>query len=289
MLPAQVPLGIFNASTFSVPALNAGAMITAGIVPYRNDTLDQLLLSAGSPEEADPEEEADPGGHLEPLHGAGRKLAARRSLATLLRERLRVVHRRGTGPGRHAYWRTFKNAPFPLFDGCVVSFDIRFERGFEWGCRGKIGGLFIGPGQADGGKHSRDGASFRVMWDSRGSAYGYVYVPTGSEYLQPPELARRAPKGQDILKDKFSGVFGSRWRTVELGLKLNSFSRGRPNRDGQLMLSVDGRTQRLKGVVWRLRKDISIDAFTLGLFHGGPCSATRTSYSDVRNVVVYPW
>lgn len=290
MLPFASPL--FNSTAFNAGALLAEAVRggRAGGTNFSDPAAVNRLLTQESQrgDGADGcDDEYEDGGVQ---RGGGRKLAAPRPLAVLLRDKIHVTHRRGTGPGNHALWRRFNDAPFPLHNGCVMSFDVKFEKGFEWGCRGKIGGLFVGPGEADGGERSKNGASFRVMWSSDGSAYGYVYVPKGSEDLQPPELAHFVIKGHDILKDKYRHAFARpNWHRVELGLKLNSFSRGRPNSDGELVLGVGGEKHHLKGVVWRLYEEIGIDAFTLGLFHGGPCKATRTSHSNVRNIVVYPW
>lgn len=224
-------------------------------------------------------------------HPGGRRMIAEpRLLGVLMGDTLTVRHRAGTGPGRHAFHKEFKNDPFPLKRGAVVRFDVRFDRGFEWGCRGKVGGLFVGPGSADGGEHSKNGASLRLMWDAGGGAYAYVYMPRGSEPLQPAPLDQRSRKGTSVFKDAFKrALVGTGWHTVQLGIKLNTVGKHEPNADGELLFSIDDKQRVLRNVVWRLRDNLAIEQFALSLFHGGPCRATRTSTSAVRNARVFSW
>lgn len=220
-----------------------------------------------------------------------RKLMAEgRLLGTFLREETKVKHSRGTGPGRHALQQSFRGDPFPLKRGCLVTFDVKFDPGFEWGCRGKIGGLRVGPGDAGGGEYSRDGASLRVMWDKGGGAYAYVYVPQGTHRMQPDPLAEKKRTGAGLFKEGFEGAFrGEGWHTVTLGLKLNAVRGGKPAADGVLLFGVDGSERRLDNVVWRVDDALDVERFVLGVFHGGPCKATRTSFSNYRNIRVYDW
>ncbi len=222
---------------------------------------------------------------------AGRRMFAEpRLLGVLVPDELKVRIKAGTGPGRHAFHKEFKGDPFPLKRGAVVNFDLRFERGFEWGCRGKIGGLFIGHGEADGGEHSKYGASLRLMWDAGGGAYAYVYVPKGSERHQPSPLDEHNQKGTSVFKNAYKrSLVGTNWHRIQLGVKLNSFTKNKPNADGELLLSIDDKQRILRNVMWRLRDDISVEQFALGVFHGGPCRATRTSATAVRDVRVYSW
>ena len=220
----------------------------------------------------------------------GRKLAEGRLLGTLMPGSLRVTHRPGTGPGNHALWRLFDGKPFPLRRGCVVAFDVRFEQGFEWGCRGKIGGLKVGHGPAEGGRHNWHAATLRIMWDAGGGAHAYVYVPSGSERRQPAPLDTVRDKGAEVFKADFRSAFAGRgWHRVELGLKVNTFTRNKPNPDGKLVMSIDGKTRELGKIIWAMAPDHVVEAFTLGVFHGGGCRATRTSHSNYRNIRAYSW
>ena len=268
----------------ALPAL--GAMGVGGVVTGRNDTnrnnadrnADRNVTSV------------DTSKHAAEYQAGRRMFAEPRLLGVLVPHEIKVRLKAGTGPGRHAFHKEFKGDPFPLKRGAVVNFDIRFERGFEWGCRGKVGGLFVGPGEADGGEHSKNGASLRLMWDAGGGAYAYVYVPRGSERSQPQPLDEPRKKGIDVFKDAYKrALVGTNWHRIKLGVKLNTFSKNRPNADGELLLSIDDKQRVLRNVIWRMREDFAVEQFVLSFFHGGPCRATRTSGAAVRDVHMYSW
>lgn len=204
----------------------------------------------------------------------------------LLEHHLNVNVRAGTGSGRqHAFDKNYRGRPFPMRDGCIARFQINFAPGFEWGCRGKIGGIHIGPGYASGCRFSDNGASHRLMWDAGGGGYAYVYLPLGTFGGQPGPLKTKKNCGMDVWKQEFRGVFQpGKWHTVELGVKLNT-----PGRyDGTIMMAIDGRRYSLNGVMWRKGNE-TIDSFGVGVFHGGPCSATRNSSLQIQNITVQPW
>lgn len=214
--------------------------------------------------------------------------------STLLRGPLSVHIRAGMGHGRrHAHFERFDSrAVFPVRrGGLLVSFQVKFHKGFEWGCRGKIGGIFVGTGQASGFRQSKRGASHRVMWDSDGGAHAYVYVPKGSVRLQPPELDQRTADGQSVWLEDFAGALRKpdAWHDVRLGVKLNSVRNGVPRNDGKMLLRINGLERVLDGVVWRLFDDVAIESFVINVFHGGPCHATRGSTLEIRRVKATSW
>lgn len=234
--------------------------------------------------------------------------AATRLLRVLQKEELVMTIWPGMGAGgKHA-------KPDPLFQlsfgpnqSVVARFQVKFDTGFEWGCRGKVGGLFVGTGDASGGHSSEHGASARLMWDGpTRTGYAYVYVPEGSRHMQPQELRVPPPSsdgketGNHVWRnDPFLvGKFADHnWHDVALGIKLNSFTKGANNRDGALWLQIDGATKLLPGVVWRKRPGIGISKFQVRVFHGGPegppkkggCDSTKTSTLRVRNVQLWSW
>lgn len=214
--------------------------------------------------------------------------------ATLLAGPQEIAIKAGMGHGtRHAYFQKFKEPPvFPQTrGGIIMRFQVKFHPGFEWGCRGKLGGMFMGTGSASAFQQSKRGASHRIMWDAGGGAHAYVYVPKGSEHLQPPELSNRKPAGQEVWLRDFAGKlnkFGV-WHTVELGVKLNSVKNGVPRADGKMMLRIGKLTKMLNKVVWRLYDDVAVEHFVISVFHGGPCKATRYSKLEVRKVGAHAW
>lgn len=165
----------------------------------------------------------------------------------------------------------------------TVRFDISFSKDFDFGCRGKVGGFQIGAGASTGERHSPWGSSFRVMWDSAGGAYMYVYYPTG--------WGAQAPNGAGVSYRAIPGAFRKnarddqkRWHVVTMTVQLNSFDRqGRPRHDGKLVLNVDGVSQTVPGVVMRISPRITVNDFVFNFFHGGPCTAGKSMTAWVQN------
>lgn len=206
---------------------------------------------------------------------------------TLLDQGVMASIKAGTGAGKSkSFQKRYHGLPA---QGAIVSFEVMFSPGFEWSCRGKVGGINIGPGTSSGCNYSTNGASLRLMWEAKRippTPFAYVYVPQGSASRQPPGL-RNPPKcGQGLFQDEFKGMLTTgAWFRVQLGVLLNSAG-GRP--DGRLLFSVNGRTKVLDGVVWRLGNE-KIESLTWNVFHGGGCAATKQSSLQIRDVRVSPW
>lgn len=193
----------------------------------------------------------------------------------------------GMGNGTtHALHKMYKGRPFPAQGGVLASFNIMFHQGFEWGCRGKIGGFVVGTGSASGGKHSSTAASYRMCWNSGGGAFAYVYVPSGTQSRQPPgPLQKSWQFGQLIWEREFARVFtAGKYSRVEMGIRLNTPGKS----DGVMMLRVDGRQHTMNGIVWRTGNQ-PVTFFGLGIFHGGPCKATKRSNITITDMSFKPW
>lgn len=179
-------------------------------------------------------------------------------------------------------------------DGLIAKFAVKFNKGFEWGCRGKVGGFFIGPGQSSGKVHSVNGASHRLMWNEGGGAYAYVYVPKGTHELQTGRLRAVLEEGTDFGRDYMTSIFPiDTWVNVEIGVKLNTMKdKKKPNADGKLWLKVGNKSLYNGAVVWRTRAKYIIERFGFNVFHGGPkrvCDAKRSSSMDIANVQIHKW
>ena len=193
---------------------------------------------------------------------------------------------RGSGAeGSKGWARSYVRSPFPSRASVVVTFDILFHDNFEWSCRGKVGGVYVGTGSASGGNYSTDGASHRLMWDKNGGAFSYVYVPKGTQARQPAPLNEVWTMGVGVFEGEYNGALvANTWHRVGLGVKLNTVGKS----DGALMLSIDGKKRVLSGVLWRL-SNLDIRLFKLNVFHGGGCIATRDSALTVRNIELRAW
>lgn len=208
-----------------------------------------------------------------------------------------VTIRKGMGPGNHA-WQSPKMwlASSPVTAASAVFF-VKFsdEQGslpFDWSCKGKIGGLYVGTGGGGGAGNGEEcdprAASLRVMWSKEGDAYAYVYTPEGKERHQPPPL-NQSCRAVEVFRDQFRGVFKTRgpkgdgWHRISLSMKL-----GTPNKaDGSLALSVNYKQRVLHNVMWRTTPNDGIKWFVYEIFHGGPCRCKSDCHMQVRGPVVY--
>lgn len=146
---------------------------------------------------------------------------------------------------------------------------------------GKLGGVFIGTGNADGGKYSPTGASFRLTFDDHGAGVAYLYPQVSRAYAgrDPPwslldqtaEVRAHAEvaTGVHLFRDANDlRLAHGRWNDVELVCRLNTPGR----HDGLLQLTVNGATRALHTV--RYRNDAAlINEFRLGTFFGGSTCA----------------
>lgn len=202
-----------------------------------------------------------------------------------------VVIRKGMGSGGNHAYKFFFDIPNAwqrtARKGMVASFWLRFDRNFEWGCRGKI---FVGPGKARDGQHSRNGASHRLMWSSVGDAYGYVYVPSGTQKLQPFPLSEKNKFGTQWLRGENLRMDRGAWVYAEIGVKLNTFGRdNKPKSNGKLSMQIDKQTYELRNVIVRIDPDHILSRFAITVFHGGGCKATKTSTLEIRSVTLFEW
>lgn len=178
-----------------------------------------------------------------------------------------------------------------------VVYDLDTKK-LEWGCRGKVGGFFVGSSKASGGKNSKNSASLRLMWDgpSKG-AYAYVYAPKGTRNLQPEEFQGKEKKVNLFRDDFINALGGSEPKSVELGMKLNTVKNGRVQNNGTLTMTARNKkgervTKTVGGIVWRTDESVKISELQTRPFHGGgdeECStAQRTSTLGVNSKVVVP-
>lgn len=172
----------------------------------------------------------------------------------------------------------------------VVAFDVFFDGSkWEWSKGGKLGGIFIGPGKASGGRKTEDGASHRIMWKADGGAISYIYPPTGLPQTNPG-FKGNPTYGYGLHQDTFKGILKKgQWNRVEIGVKLNSFVNGKPAGDGRAVLTVNGKTAVTENINWAKSPNILIDSFEYSTFFGGPDPATTDSVTYTKNFAVYEW
>lgn len=147
-------------------------------------------------------------------------------------------------------------------------------------------GIHVGHGDAAGGKRSRASASVRVMWQERGGAIAYVYLPyklvQSSEYYRYTETWHKDDHSRG---DGTSPVFGTgffnkqfdqgmiigSWNRIALGIQLNTFTNdGMPRADGQLSMMVNNRSASYNKIKWCSSRSMKIEALLFSTFAGGP-------------------
>jgi len=210
---------------------------------------------------------------------------------------VKVFYKKGSGTGSMPHADSSgcslvcENRAIKGQTGVVVAFDVYFDpKNWNWSKGGKIGGLFVGPGVASGYRHSENGASHRMMWQRDGGAISYVYPPANLAQADP----KLKPEGHGVGyfgEDKFpAGTLKvGQWNHVEIGVKVNTFTNGKPKPDGKSMLTINGVSGVLTNVRWARSPDLKIDNFGYSTFFGGPDPAVVDSISYVKNFEIYKW
>jgi len=209
---------------------------------------------------------------------------------------LQVCHDKDSGstspPGSSAVGGiTIFAAPkgLPLHEGgCVFGYDVFFPTGYKFALGGKMGGMYMGSGDASGGHHSKDASSNRIMWQVDGGAILYVYPPLGVK--QPdPQLQGDPTYGFGALKPEFAKAFKTgQWNRVEIGTKLNTLTHGKPNADGVGSLAINGVTHTLSNVIWRTGP-WAINTLVFNEFFGGPDNSPVTQDCYYKNFGMFAW
>ena len=208
------------------------------------------------------------------------------------RSALRVFYGKNSGTSQHSGvgGLGFNSVPRGLpRSGAVITFDVFFEPGWHFSKGGKICGLHIGHGAAGGGQHSVDGSSHRIMWQANGGAISYIYPPKGL-----PQVDKRLSDsgyGDGFFHDTFpAGTLKvGEWNHVEIGVRVNTFSNGKPNADGVAYLHVNGKTGTLNSVRWSAREDLKITEINFGTFFGGPDPAKLDCVAYYQNFKLFDW
>ena len=167
-------------------------------------------------------------------------------------------------------------------DEVSFSWDVFYPKGFDFARGGKHGGVLIGEGVASGYRHSETAATNRVMWQQLGGAIAYIYPPEGLKQ----EISKLTDEGHGVgfFKEDFAGVLShDRWHTVELGTKMNTFSRGKPNADGCSKLTIDGTTCEINNIRWSKSPDLKISRLDMNIFFGGPLPSPKRQVCYFKN------
>jgi hypothetical protein len=177
--------------------------------------------------------------------------------------------------------------PRPVDQACI-SYQIRFDKGFDWSLGGKLPGLLgvapgVDPGIAAGGQDAGDlGWSGRLMWvgpeayswaGPENMAVSYMYGPSQRE-----RYGDVLPWGK--------GFRRGRWHTVMACYSMNTV--GRP--DGTLRAWLDGRVVLSRtSYTYRTRSDVHVTHLAWTIFRGGNTMDWAGSWDstiDIDSVVI---
>ncbi len=190
---------------------------------------------------------------------------------------LRVDFPRGkVGPSEGgAQFRTEFAESIGLHDELYLSYDVRFEGGFDFQLGGKLPGFASGTAVAGGDQpNGYDGFSTRMMWIEGGDAISYVYHP---------DKTHRFGDGMRWTDSSFTP---GEWTTVETRVRLNT--PGSNNgiiegwMDGELVL-------RRTNLRFRDTADLQIEGLFFSTFFGGSTqewAPSRDETIDFDNFVI---
>lgn len=171
----------------------------------------------------------------------------------------------------------------------AMRFEAFFAPGWDWSKGGKLGGFFVGHGDASGYRHSDTASSHRIMWKKDGSAISYIY-PSANLPQTDPKL-QASGCGIAYFHDKFppNTLRVGDWNTIVIGLKMNTFSSSKPNADGVAFLEINGVRCSKGDIRWSKSPDLNISSFEFNTFFGGPDPATKDCMAYYRNFQLVPW
>lgn len=205
----------------------------------------------------------------------------------------------------------FTLAPTGFFPAEQVrfAFKLYIDESFPWGTEmskvaGKIIGLFVGSGDADGGDYSPTGASYRLTWQINGGLAPYVYPQVRTAFSKKQEgrqidWARldQSPDFQSVARVS-SGVHlftpgqnvkknieawdlrlhKGQWNSLEMFMRLNT-----PGKyDGVLGVTVNGVSKQIASVRYRY-DNAKINRVLIGPFFGG----STQDYAPVRDTKLW--
>lgn len=175
-------------------------------------------------------------------------------------------------------------SPSCCFPATQLQFGYRvfFASDFNFQDAGKLPGLWIGDPKATGGNWLPRGGSIRVMWRTQKGknpcAVAYLYIPTevgGSKEaaVKKQNFAAAVPTGRtgvDVWRPGktetpgFNKLNVGAWNDIAITVGLNTLGQA----DGYVSLSVNGQSQTIGGMTWRV-SDMKIDGIILSSWFGG--------------------
>ncbi|KAF4620808.1 hypothetical protein D9613_000690 [Agrocybe pediades] len=185
----------------------------------------------------------------------------------------------------YSLWNTTDGSSF---NSMMVSYELAFDKGFDFVKGGKLPGLRGGlnsTGCSGGNKATGlDCFSARLMWRKNGGGEIYAYIPTPNNLCSEKSITCNSDFGVSIERNSFSFVSGQ-WVRVTLLVQLNN----PPNiANGQMSLYFnDLLAVNQQGLQIRAADDVAANGFYFSTFFGGSDTSWATpvtTYTYFRNV-----
>lgn len=174
------------------------------------------------------------------------------------------------------------------FDEVYLTYNIKFSNEFNSTTGGKLPGLGGFPVVTANQVPRRDqGFLCKLLFKQSGRIFTYHYDRT------PPAYPHYSPWSSENYR--FSKIFitNGTWYNITQQLKMNSFTNGRPNKDGVNEIWINGRLlyQENNLVLMELESDsLKIDDLNIAHFYGGSSVSSapiRECYGYINNIIIW--
>ncbi|KAF5393507.1 hypothetical protein D9757_000593 [Collybiopsis confluens] len=177
------------------------------------------------------------------------------------------------------------------FQSMVLSYDIAFDKDFDWVKGGKLPGLRGGSNitGCSGGDEPTglDCFSTRLMWRPDGAGEVYAYIPTSDAFCQDEEIICNSDFGVSISRGSFSIISGV-WNRITLLVQLNNPV---SNANGNLQLYFnDLQVISKQNIQFRKGSTVDVNGLYFSTFFGGSddtWATPNTTHTYYRNIQLW--
>ncbi len=163
-----------------------------------------------------------------------------------------------------------------VMEEATLSFDVKFDKDFQWTRGGKLHGLGPKKPITGGAKRLPEGWSARIMWREEGTVQNYLYDQDQSKTYG---IGERTKKGVFVLGE---------WHRVVIDVKLNDPGK----KNGYTKTRIDGKeVAKTEGVEFRGEggDETGIQLFMFSTFHGGHSKEYSPVDSKGKFTTVHAW
>ncbi|XP_046380040.2 uncharacterized protein LOC124151565 [Haliotis rufescens] len=169
----------------------------------------------------------------------------------------------------------------------TFSYDVYFDKSFDFRRGGKLPGLFGGWTNCSGGRHSDNCFSTRFMWraDGDGEVYGYIQDKTHQIDGFCDHVVCNSIKGYSMGRGKWRFQRGV-WQNIAQSVRLNTPGKT----DGSIKVWYNGKLVfTIDQLNIRAKASVDLDGIFFSTFFGGRDSTwapTHDCYSYFKNFVL---